>query len=57
MTENRPLTAGKLIGEVAGATRFKTDAQLARPGFTRVLAPTWQRSAPRASPPPKRCAA
>jgi len=27
-----PLTAGKLIGEVAGADRFKTDAQLARAG-------------------------
>jgi transposase len=27
-----PLTAGKVIGEVAGADRFKTDAQLARAG-------------------------
>jgi transposase len=27
-----PLTAGKLIGEVAGAGRFNTDAQLARAG-------------------------
>jgi hypothetical protein len=32
LAERGPLTAAKLIGEIAGADRFATDAKLARTG-------------------------
>ena len=54
----RPLTAAKLVGEIAGAERFATDAKLARaaprtdPGQLRALKPPPPRS--RRQPPDQR---